>query len=257
MSTDITEKGLETLIVRHLTGVDGLAVPPNTLSEAAPPCGGIGYLASSAQDFDRTHALDAQQLFAFLLATQPDALKRLAIANLNDPKDLNRVKFLNRVSSEIGKRGIVDVLRKGIEHHPAGTFTLYFPTPSPGNEKAAEQHAKNRFSITRQLAYSMDETRRALDLVLFVNGLPLITFELKNTLTKQNVEDAIEQYKRDRDPREELFKMGRCIVHLAVDDREVRMCAELAGKASWFLPFNKGHDDGAGNPPNPNGLKTD
>ena len=257
MSTDTTEKGLETLIMRHLTGIDGLEVPPNTLSEATPPFGGIGYLASSARDFDRAHALDATQLIAFLQATQPEALKKLGIANLNDPKDLGRIKLLSRVSSEISKRGIVDVLRKGIEHHPAGTFTLYFPTPSPGNEKAAEQHAKNRFSISRQLAYSMDETRRALDLVLFVNGLPLITFELKNTLTKQNVEDAIEQYKRDRDPREKLFEMGRCIVHLAVDDREVRMCTELVGKASWFLPFNKGHDDGAGNPPNPNGLKTD
>ena len=257
MNTDTTEKGLETLIMRYLTGVDGLELPPNTLSEATPPFGGIGYLASSARDFDRAHALDANQLIAFLQATQPDVLKKLGISNLNDPKDLGRIKFLSRVSSEIGKRGIVDVLRKGVEHYPAGTFTLYFPTPSPGNEKAAEQHAKNRFSVSRQLAYSMDETRRALDLVLFVNGLPLITFELKNTLTKQNVEDAIEQYKRDRDPREELFKMGRCIVHLAVDDREVRMCTELAGKASWFLPFNKGHDDGAGNPPNPNGLKTD
>jgi type I restriction enzyme R subunit len=257
MSTDTTEKGLETLIVRHFTGVDGLAVPPNAFSDVAPPFGGIGYLASSAQDFDRAHALDAHQLFAFLNATQPDALKRLGIANLSDPKDLTRVKFLTRLSSEIGKRGIVDVLRKGIEHHPAGSFILYFPTPSPGNEKAAEQHAKNRFSVSRQLAYSMDETRRALDLVLFVNGLPLVTFELKNTLTKQNVEDAIEQYKRDRDQREKLFEMGRCIVHFAVDDREVRMCTELAGKASWFLPFNKGHDDGAGNPPNAKGLKTD
>lgn len=257
MSTDTTEKGLENLVMRHLTGVDGFAVPPNTLADVSPPYAGIGYLASSAQDFDRAHALDAHQLFSFLQVTQPDALKKLGIANLSDPKDLNRIRFLTRVSSEIGKRGIVDVLRKGIEHHPAGTFTLYFPTPSLGNEKAAKQHVMNRFSVSRQLAYSMDETRRALDIVLFVNGLPLITFELKNTLTKQNVEDAIEQYKRDRDPREKLFEMGRCIVHLAVDDREVRMCTELAGKGSWFLPFNKGHDDGAGNPPNPNGLKTD
>lgn len=257
MSTDTTEKGLETLIMRHLTGVDGFEVPPNTLSDVTQPFGGIGYLASSARDFDREHALDANQLLAFFQATQPDALKKLGIAKLNDPKDLGRIKFLSRVSSEIGKRGIVDVLRKGIEHYPAGTFTLYFPTPSPGNEKAAEQHAKNRFSVSRQLAYSIDEARRALDLVLFVNGLPLMTFELKNTLTKQNVEDAIEQYKRDRDPREKLFEMGRCIVHLAVDDREVRMCPELAGKASWFLPLNKGYNDGAGNPPNPNGLKTD
>lgn len=98
---------------------------------------------------------------------------------------------------------------------------------------------------------------RALDLGLFINGLPVATFELKNSLTKQTVADAIEQYKRDRDPREPLFAFGRCIVHLAVDDFEVRMCTELAGKGSWFLPLNKGWNDGAGNPPNAHGLKTD
>ena len=103
----------------------------------------------------------------------------------------------------------------------------------------------------------MDETRRALDLCLFINGLPIATFELKNSLTKQTVDDAVEQYKRDRDPRERLFEFGRCVVHFAVDDSEVQMCTELKGKGSWFLPFNKGYNDGAGNPPNPLGLKTD
>jgi type I restriction enzyme R subunit len=103
----------------------------------------------------------------------------------------------------------------------------------------------------------MDETRRALDLGLFINGLPIATFELKNSLTKQTVEDAVEQYRRDREPRERLFEFGRCVVHFAVDDSEVRMCTELKGKASWFLPFNKGFNDGAGNPPNRLGLKTD
>jgi type I restriction enzyme R subunit len=107
------------------------------------------------------------------------------------------------------------------------------------------------------LRYSTDETRRALDLCLFINGLPFSTFELKNSLTKQTVEDAIEQYRRDRDPRDKVFEFGRCVVHFAVDDAEVRMCTELRGKGSWFLPFNKGWNDGAGNPPNPNGLKTD
>jgi type I restriction enzyme R subunit len=116
---------------------------------------------------------------------------------------------------------------------------------------------RNRFTITRQLAYSIDETRRALDLGLFINGLPIATFELKNSLTKQTVEDAVEQYRRDRNPRERLFEFGRCVVHFAVDDAEVRMCTALAGKASWFLPFNQGYEDGAGNPPNPHGLKTD
>jgi type I restriction enzyme, R subunit len=105
-------------------------------------------------------------------------------------------------------------------------------------------------------------TKRALDLCAFINGLPIATFELKNSLTKQTVEDAIEQYKRDRDPRETLFQFGRCVVHFAVDDHEVAMCTALKGtkgmaKDSWFLPFNQGWNDGAGNPPNPAGIKTD
>ncbi len=118
-------------------------------------------------------------------------------------------------------------------------------------------HSQNRLGVTRQFAYSLIEARRALDLGLFINGLPVATFELKNSLTKQTVEDAVAQYKRDRDPREKLFEFGRCVVHFAVDDSEVRMCTQLAGKASWFLPLNKGFNDGAGNPPNPLGLKTD
>jgi type I restriction enzyme R subunit len=112
-------------------------------------------------------------------------------------------------------------------------------------------------SVTRQLRYSRDETQRALDLGLFINGLPIATFELKNSLTKQTVDDAVEQYKLDRDPRERLFEFGRCIVHFAVDDHEVRFCTHLKGKGSWFLPFNLGWNDGAGNPPNLDGLKTD
>lgn len=81
-------------------------------------------------------------------------------------------------------------------------------------------------------------------------------FELKNSLTKQTAADAVEQYKRDRDPKEPLFRFGRCIVHFAVDDSDVMMCTELKGKESWFLPLNQGWNDGAGNPPNPAGLKT-
>ncbi len=257
MTTDISEKGLETLIMRHLTGDDGLAVVPGLASEDAPVYGSAGYRAGSPKDYDRAHALDVPQLFAFLYATQPVAFARLAIADANGRSDINRLKFLTRLSSEIGKRGVIDVLRKGIDHHPAGHFDLFYGTPSEGNAKAAALHARNRFSITRQLAYSSDETRRALDLGLFINGLPIATFELKNSLTKQTVFDAVVQYQRDRDPRELLFGFGRCAVHFAVDDSEARMCTELKGKASWFLPFNKGCNDGAGNPVNPDGLKTD
>ncbi len=257
MTTDTSEKGLETLIMRAMTGVDGFSVPANVAAFAPPPYGCTGYYPGNATHYDRAHALDVPHLFAFLIATQPDIFKKLGIANASDTKDINRLKFLTRLSSEVGKRGVIDVLRKGIDHHPAGHFDLFYGTPSEGNVKAAALNQLNRFSMTRQLAYSTDETRRALDLCLFINGLPIATFELKNSLTKQTVEDAVEQYRRDRDPREKLFGFGRCVVHFAVDDSEVRMCTELRGKGSWFLPFNKGWNDGAGNPPNPNGLKTD
>ncbi len=256
MTTDLSEKGLESLIMCHMTGSDGLTVSRNRVAQPPPPYGGTGYTAGSPQDFDRAHAIDVAQLFAFLQTTQPQAFAKLAMANADDPKDITRLKFLARLSGEIGKRGVVDVLRKGIDHGPL-RFDLFYGTPSAGNATAAARHAQNRFSVTRQLAYSLDETRRTLDLCLFINGLPIATFELKNSLTTQTVADAIEQYKRDRDPRERLFEFGRCAVHFAVDDAEVRMCTELRGKASWFLPFNRGHRDGAGNPPNPDGLKTD
>ena len=254
--TDTSEKGLETLIMRHMTGADGLGVTPNSVAERQPAYGGTGYTAGSPQDYDRAHALDVAQLFAFLRATQPAAFTKLALTDPNDPKDINRLKLLARLSAEIGKRGVIDVLRKGVEHGPLH-FDLFYGTPSVGNATAEKLHNENRFSITRQLAYSMDETRRALDLGLFINGLPSATFELKNSLTKQTVLDAVAQYKRDRDQRERLFEFGRCVVHFAVDDSEVRMCTELRGKGSWFLPFNKGYNDGAGNAPNPQGLKTD
>ena len=126
MSTDISEKGLESLIVRHMTGTDGLAVAPNTAAEPPAPYGGTGYFAGSPKDFDRAHALDVAQLFAFLRATQPEAFKKLGMADAFDTKDINRLKFLTRLSAELGKRGAIDVLRKGIAHHPAGHFDLNY-----------------------------------------------------------------------------------------------------------------------------------
>lgn len=254
MTTDTTEKGLESLIMRHMTGTEGLTFVPGVVREHPAPYGGTGYLPGDAHDFDRTNALDVTQLFEFLIATQPVTFKMLGMADTWDRKDINRLKFLTRLSAEIGKRGVIDVLRKGVEHGPVH-LDLFYGTPSPGNATAEALHAKNRFSVTRQLRYSLDETRRALDLCLFINGLPIATFELKNGLTKQSVEDAILQYKRDRSPAERLFEFGRCAVHFAVDDREVWMCAELKGKDSWFLPFNKGYKKGAGNPP-AEGIKT-
>ena len=261
MKTDTSEKGLESLIMRYMTGTDGLnSGAVQTVAESAPAKGGSGWYAGHESSYDREFAVDAEQLFNFLGTTQPEAYAKLGIGELKDKQSMARQKFLARLQGEITRRGVIDVLRHGIKHG-ALSFDLFYGKPSAENAKAVERHAKNRFSITRQLHFSK-ANKRSLDLCAFINGLPVITFELKNSLTKQTVEDAVEQYKRDRDPRETLFQFGRCVVHFAVDDHEVEMCTALKGKGgmakdSWFLPFNQGWNDGAGNPPNPNGLKTD
>jgi len=251
--TDTSEKGLERLICKALTGAacDVGAVETEEVRER-PAAYAAGWLCGRPEDYDREYCVDLHQLRSFLEATQPEAAASLALAE-DGP---TRRKFLARLQGEVSKRGTIDVLRHGLKHGPHH-LDLFYGTPSPGNAKAEERFAANRFSVTRQLRYSRDETRLALDLGLFVNGLPVATFELKNSLTKQTVEDAVEQYRRDRDRREKLFELGRCVVHFAVDDQRVQFCTHLKEKASWFLPFDRGWNDGAGNPPNPNGLKTD
>jgi type I restriction enzyme, R subunit len=251
--TDTSERGLEELIVRAMTGRTDVLVPAHVATEtSAPVAGGTGWLLGDAVHYDREYCIDLVQLRGFVTATQEDILESLQL-NVDGPM---RRKFLARLQGEITKRGTIDILRHGIKHGPHH-IDLFYGTPSPGNEKAAERYACNRFSAARQLRYSRDETQRALDMALFINGLPIATFELKNSLTKQTVADAVAQYQRDRDPREKLFEFGRCVVHFAVDEHEVRFCTHLTGKGSWFLPFNRGWSDGAGNPPNPDGLKTD
>ena len=233
LPTDTSEKGLETLIVASL------------VNEA-------GYVTGDPNDYDREHAVDLAKLLVFLQDTQPEAVEALALSE-EGPK---QTQFLHRLQGEIAKRGVIDVLRKGIKHGPV-SVDMFYGTPTPGNTVAEKLFKANVFSVTRQLRYSLNETQLALDFAIFINGLPIATFEPKNKLTKQTVDDAIQQYRRDRDPKELLFQFGRCVVHFAVDDHEVRMCTHLKGKASWFLPFNKGHNDGAGNPPNLEGIATD
>ena len=252
MTTDTSERGLERLICTALAGHPCEPPKAGTVGEPATGYGGVGWSGGNWLDYDREHCVDLPQLAAFLKATQPHVLDSL---NLYADSPTRR-KFLARLQGEIAKRGTIDVLRHGIKHGPHH-LDLFYGTPSPGNEKAKERFELNRFTVTRQLRYSRDETQRSLDIALFINGLPVLTFELKNSLTKQTVDDAIEQYKRDRNPREKLFEFGRCVAHFAVDDHEVRFCTHLKGKASWFLPFNLGWNDGAGNPPNPNGIKSD
>ena len=231
--TNTKESGLEALIVKWLVEQNG-------------------YEEGINADYNKEYAIDETRLFRFLQDTQPSQMGKLGVFQSEQKKR----QFLNRLQGELVKRGIVDVLRNGIKVYPVDLIMFYL-TPTENNEKAREMFRKNIFSVTRQLRYSQDAGKLALDLCLFINGLPVITFELKNQLTKQNVDDAVQQYKDDRDPREMLFQFKRCMVHLAVDDARIKFCTRLAGKDSWFLPFDKGYNDGAGNPPNPIGLMTD
>ncbi|WP_223624002.1 type I restriction endonuclease subunit R [Microbacterium sp. EST19A] len=228
----LNEESLETLIVSQM-------------SEG-------GWVEGARSDYVASYALDLGQFTAFVEATQPAFVDLLGLA----ADTSTRHKFLARLQGEITRRGVVHVLRNGVDHHGLH-IDLYYPTPVDGNEKAADLFRANRFEITRQVHHSVSNAGDAVDLVAFVNGLPVFTFELKNNITNQTVEDAVQQYQRDRDPREPLFAFGRTIAHFALDDQRARFCTELKGASSWFLPFDQGFNDGAGNPPNPDGVMTD
>ena len=252
MTTDTTERGLERLICTALAGHPCDPPPGPTVGEPPASYAGAGWSGGNFHDYDREYCVDLAQLSAFLRATQPEAAEALDLSEAGP----TRRRFLARLQGEISKRGTIDVLRHGIRHG-AHDLGLFYGTPSADNPQAQERFRQNRFTVTRQLRYSRDETQRALDIGLFINGLPVLTFELKNNLTKQTVADAVQQYQRDRNPREKLFEFGRCVAHFALDENEIRFCTRLSGKTSWFLPFNRGWDDGAGNPPNPSGIKTE
>lgn len=233
MPSNIKENGFETLIVESLVNDNG-------------------YEQGSNADYNKDYAIDETRLFRFLKDTQEQALKDLHILD----SELEKDRFFKQLDKKLKSDGVIELLRKGMRYKHL-RLDLFYVRPSAHNPAAAESYAKNIFSVTRQLQYSKANPLLALDMCVFLNGLPICTFELKNQLTKQNVYDAVNQYKNDRTPDEVLFSFKRCIVHFAVDDNEVRMCTELKGKKSWFLPFNKGYNDGAGNPPNSNGIKTD
>lgn len=233
MTTNTKEIGFESLIVDYLVSTNSFQLGTNS-------------------DYNKEFAIDEKRMFEFLQSTQPDKLEMLHILET----DLQKIKFLNKLKQELAGRGVIDVLRKGMRYLHS-TLDFYFVTPSTDNYKAKEFYNLNIFSVTRQLKYSKDYPNLALDFVVFINGLPLATFELKNQFTKQNVHDAVHQYKTDRDPKEIIFNFKRCAVHFALDDDEIRMCTKLSEKSSWFLPFNIGRKNGAGNPDNPEGIKTD
>ncbi|MDE0220396.1 MAG: type I restriction endonuclease [Spirochaetaceae bacterium] len=252
MTTDTTKRGLEGLICAGLAGHPCDPSAEGTVADPPAGYGGVGWNGGNFHDYEREYGADLVQVATFLRGTQPETAEALALSE-DGP---TRRTFVTRLQGETAKRGTIDVLRNGIKHG-ALNLDLFYGTPSAHNPQARERFEQNRFTVTRQLRYSRDEAQRALDIGLFINGLPVFTFELKNSLTKQTADDAVLQYQQDRNPREKLFEFGRCVAHFAVDEREAQFCTRLAGKASWFLPFNRGWNDGAGNPPNPDGLAID
>lgn len=231
MPTNISEQQLETIIVSYLRDKQG-------------------YEEGTSTDYSKQFALDPERVKRFLIATQPRKVENTqCFAN-----DLAERKFFTELSKQLSKRGITDVLRKGFRYI-SELFDMYYPLPSELNPTAQEAYRQNIFCVTRQLFYST-QNQNSIDVMISLNGMPLMTLELKNHYTGQTVENAVRQYQTDRDPKEILLAPRRCAVHFAVDDDEIKMCTALAGKASWFLPFNKGLNGGAGNPVNPNGLRT-
>lgn len=232
--TDTTEKGLEIHISTYL-------VEENN------------YLFRENKVYDAVSCTDNSLLFKFLETTQPKAVAKLKTYH----KELYEQKILKRLNDQIQAKGIIEVLRKGITDGFTDTkLMLFYDKPvSAYNADANVLYQANLFSVMRQVYFSPNN-KKSLDMVIFINGIPVISFELKNELTKQNVQHAIKQYKEDRDPNEELFRFGRLIVNFAVDTEEVWMCTQLKNEKSYFLPFNKGNNNGAGNPLN-DGIKTD
>ena len=209
-----------------------------------------GYRIGNPADFDREFAIDGKLFWQFLEATQPKEL-----AKLKDRPNWQRL-LLERLNKKIKKDSVLAVLKKGLDIDDAHFDLLYRLPYNDLNPEVVANFAANVFSVTRQVHYSESDTFKSVDVVLFVNGLAIVTLELKNPWTGQNVHNAIKQYRTDRDPREPLFEFGRCLVHFAVDPDEAYMCAQLAGNDSNFLPFNKGFNFGKGNPVNPKGHKT-
>jgi type I restriction enzyme, R subunit len=238
--TDTSEKGFQRFITSYLTDKKN----------------GHGFTESTPHEFDREFCVNTKQLLSFIKATQKEAFEMI--------QRKGERPFLVRLDEKIKELGVIEVMRRGVKHFDK-TIDLFYRKPSSNyNTKDAVRYAANVFSVTQELIYSSDaDNKNRLDLTVFVNGIPVITCELKNPLSGQYVQNGIRQYQNDRDPKDKIFSFARCMVHFAADTEQVFMCSELKGKNSSFIPFNKGLNDGkstppfgAGNPVNPNGLKT-
>ncbi|MDF7808906.1 type I restriction endonuclease subunit R [Pontiellaceae bacterium B12219] len=250
MVSKTNEQALEAAIQKQLTGI---SLEEFQAGEAPPAYNNSLYLLGNAADFDPQYALDTRFFWAFLEQTQKDELEKI---QRNSPNDWQR-KILERFDRLVKKNGILHLLKKGFGVDDAHLHLMY-PAPLASSSATVKQNfAENRFSCTRQIRYSLANPLQEIDMVLFINGIPLITLELKNAWTGQTARyHGQKQYREDRDPKQPLLNFGRCIVHMTVDTDEVYMTTKLAGKSTFFLPFNKGHNLGQGNPPNPHGHKS-
>ena len=206
-----------------------------------------GYRSRRTIHYNKRLCLIHDETLRFIQDTQPEVYQRLEIQYGSD----TATKLLDRISKEIGRRGVLDVLRKGVKDRGCHFNLTYFRPSSSMNPDHQKLYAQNRFSLIRQLKYS-EKNEKSVDMALFLNGLPLVTMELKNSLTGQTVTDAEKQYRTDRDPRESLFRFRRCLVHFAVGNEKVSMTTHLRGGGTRFFPFNKDIE----NPVNPEGHKT-
>ncbi|WP_194865149.1 type I restriction endonuclease subunit R [Alloalcanivorax profundimaris] len=256
MVSQTNELALEAAIEQTLTGLNTEAVKQAGAIRETPAndlVANNGFRLGLPTDFNARYAIDERYFWRFLEQTQE---KELAKLKKHNPSDWQR-KLLERYDRLIKKHGILHLLKKGLAVDDAH-FHLMYPAPlASSSEKVKQNFAANIFSCTRQVRYSLANPLQEIDMVLFLNGIPLVTMELKNAWTGQTARyHGQKQYREGRDANQPLLNFARCFVHMAVDTDEVYMTTKLDGKATYFLPFNKGHKHGKGNPPNPDGHKS-
>ena len=201
------------------------------------------YQSRKTDSYDKNLCMDTELVLNFINNSQPNEWKKLEAQYGNEVSE----KFLNRLDVEIVSRGLLNVLREGISDRGVRIKLAFWKPQNNLNPDTVEEYKKNVLSVMRQVKYST-QNENSIDTVLFLNGLPIFTVELKNQLTGQNVINAIQQYRTDRDSKEKLLTFRRCLTHFAVDTEQVFMTTKLAGLKTHFLPFNKGDRNSSGNP---------
>lgn len=252
--SNTSERALEESIEKFLSGAISDTGTPKGLEAVAGAQSdygskGAGYVRGRSQDFNAEYALDEEKLWEFLEKTQSEELEKLHY------KPDWKKQIIERLHRKLKKDGILSLLKRGLDVDNAHLDLLYRLPYNDLNPDVTAKFESNVFSITRQIYFS-ESTNESVDVVLFINGLPVVTIELKNQWTGQTVNQAKKQYRENRDPNETLFQFRRCLVHFALDPDEAWMTTKLDGKSTYFLPFNRGHNHGKGNPPNPDGPKT-